>query len=534
MKSFRGEPVPLIVGAVAFVAPLLLSLQLAWNQSIANEKAEGLRYASEVVRRGEATGRQFYRAAQLLNQDHLGRCSPQEIDLMRQIDVGSSYIQMVGRTSGETLECTSLGDVKPLVVGPPTLITENGVSEWINFKFGTIGLDRLDLLAYKGVAVVVDTGLLVDMATDEDTGLALMVPSNASRLRLVEPREGIRAKWLNPIGRGQSISFVDGNDVVSQVRSKNLDLQAISVIPLSHGYRHVLQFAVEFVPIGLICGVALGWAAMQISRNRLSLPGMIRVAARNHDFYVEYQPMVAMATRRLVGAEALVRWQRGDTVISPATFIKLAEDSGVIRLITENVMEIISRDLPKLLELDPEFHVSINLTATDLKDDATRAKLVDLLRASGASPRNLIVEATEHGLIGGADSVRVIAGIRNEGIRVAIDDFGTGYSSLSCVQNLDLDFLKIDKAFVDTIGTDGATSGVVLHIIEIARSMRLRTVAEGVETEAQAEFLLSRNVDYAQGWLFGKPMSIDSLRTQLRAAGGAVNEKTVASPIGSK
>ncbi|MGC2636698.1 MAG: EAL domain-containing protein [Acidobacteriaceae bacterium] len=533
MKSLRGEPVPLIVGALAFVVPLLLSLQLAWNQSIANEKAEGLRYASEVVRRGEETGAQFYRAAQVLNQDHFRPCSPQEIDLMRQIDVGSSYVQMVGRISGETLECTSLGDVKPVTVGPPTLITENGVSEWLDFKFGSLSLDRLDLLAYKGVAIVVDTGLLVDLSRDEGTGLALMVPSNARRLRLVEPKGGIRANWLNPVGRGQSVSFIDGNYVVSQVRSRNLDIQAISVIPLSHGYRHVLQFAIDFVPIGLICGVALGWAAMQISRNRLSLPGMIRVAARKRDFYVEYQPIVQMATRRPAGAEALVRWKRGGTVISPATFIQLAEDSGVISLITENVMDIVSRDLPKLLELDPKFHVSLNLSATDLKDDATIGKLIDLLRRSGASPQHLIVEATEHGLISGPDSNRVIAGIRNEGIRVAIDDFGTGYSSLACLQTLGVDLLKIDKAFVETIGTDGATSGVVLHIIEMARSMRLRTVAEGVETEAQAEFLLYRDVDYAQGWLFGKPMSIDSLCTQLRTVGGVEDEETATSPISS-
>jgi sensor c-di-GMP phosphodiesterase-like protein len=291
----------------------------------------------------------------------------------------------------------------------------------------------------------------------------------------------------------------------------------------------VLQFAIDFVPIGLICGVALGWAAMQISRNRWSLPGMIRVAARNRDFYVEYQPIVQMSTRQIVGAEALVRWKRGDTVISPATFIQFAEDSGLITLITENVIDIVARDLPKLLELEPEFRVSINLSATDLKDDATVGKLVELLRKSGASPGRLIVEATEHGLISGSESSRVIAEIRDRGIRVAIDDFGTGYSSLSCLQSLGLDFLKIDKSFVETIGTDGVTSGVVPHIIEMARSMHLRTVAEGVETEAQAEFLVHRNVDFAQGWLFGRPMSVESLCAQLRTVNAAENEETAVS-----
>lgn len=528
MKSFRIEPVALTVGVLAFIAPLLLSLLLAWNQSLANEKAEGVRYASEVIRRGEETAQQFDRAVQLLNHDHVAPCSPQEINLMREIDVGSSYIQMVGRVSDETLECTSLGTKAPIALGRPTVISSHGVDEWMNFNLGPVHLDRLDLLVDQGVAILVDTGLLTDQGTKSDVDFALMVPSSSGRW-LMAPKERFQATWLKPVGPGQSVSMIDGGYVVSRVRSKTLDIQAVSVMPLNHGYAYVVRFAIAFIPIALLCGVALGWAVLQISRTRFSLPGLIRVAARNHDFYVEYQPIVELSTRRVVGAEALVRWKRGDTVISPATFIKLAEDGGVISLITENVMDIVAQDLPKLLEVDPEFHVAINLSATDLKDDATIDKLLELLSKSGATPQGVIVEATEHGLISGPDSCRVIAGIREAGIRVAIDDFGTGYSSLSCLQSLSLDFLKIDKAFVDTIGTDGVTSDVVLHIIEMARSLRLRTIAEGVEAEAQAVFLLGREVDYAQGWLFGRPMSIDSLCEQLCAAVGADQQEAAAS-----
>jgi sensor c-di-GMP phosphodiesterase-like protein len=530
VRSFRSEPVALSVGLLAFFAPILLSLQLAWMQSVADEKLEGLRYASAMVHRGEETTEQFAHAIKLLNEDHLLRCSPQEIDLMRQIDVGSSYIQMVGRISGDKLDCTSLGTAEPIHVGAPTLVTEHGVDEWLDFKWGPAQPDRLDLIDSNGVAILVDTGLLTDMETEgDDVKLALMVPSTAGHLRLVEPKGKFLPKWLNPIGRGQSTSYVDGQFIVSHVRSKMRDFEAVSVIPINHAYRHVTQFAIVFVPIGLVCGLGIGWAVMHFVGLRSSPQAMIRAAARNRNFYVEYQPVVDLTTRQIVGAEALVRWKRGNTVISPASFIPLAEESGVISLITDNVMDIVSRDLPRLMELDPNFRVAINFSATDLRNDITIDKLMEVLGKSGASSQNIIVEATEHGLISGPETCRMVAAIREAGFRVAIDDFGTGYSSLSCLQSLGLDFLKIDKSFVDTVGTDGVTSEVVLHIIEMARSLRLRIVAEGVETEAQANFLRNRHVDFAQGWLFGKPMSIDSLCSRIVKSSSMIEESLVAS-----
>jgi sensor c-di-GMP phosphodiesterase-like protein len=526
VKPFRGEPVALTVGLLAFLTPIVISLQLAWMQSVADEKVEGLRYASAMVRRGEETAEQFHHAIQVLTGDHLPFCSPQEIDLMRQIDVGSSYIQMVGRMSGNALACTSLGTVEPIQLGAPSLVTENGVDEWLDFKWGPAQPDRLDLINFKDVAILVDSGLLTDVETEgDDVKLALMVPSTADHLRLAETKGKFPTGWLNLIGRGQSISFVDGQYIVSQVRSKTRDFQGVSVIPISHAYRHVTKFAIAFVPVGLVCGLVIGWSGIHLVGLRTSPQAMIRSAARNHNFFVEYQPIVALPARRIVGAEALVRWKRGNTVISPAGFIPLAEESGVISFITESVLDIVSRDLPRLMELDPKFRVSINFSAADLKTDSMVAKLMEVMRKSGASSRNIIVEVTEHGLISGPETCKVVAAIRETGIRVAIDDFGTGYSSLACLQNLGLDFLKIDKSFVDAVGTGGVTSEVVLHIIEIARSLHLRIVAEGVESEAQAKFLVKRRVQFAQGWLFGKPMAIDNLCRQIDQSSCLIEEE---------
>src|SRR5579871_3419673 len=139
----------------------------------------GLRYAADVMRRTEETSQQFKNAVRLLNEDHLARCSPQEIDLMRQIDIGSSHLQIVARTSGNTLECTSLGTVQPIDVGKATPTTENGVEERIGVNLGARSSGRLDLLNWQGVAVLVDTDLVIDIQTEgRDVGLAMFVPSS--------------------------------------------------------------------------------------------------------------------------------------------------------------------------------------------------------------------------------------------------------------------------------------------------------------------------------------------------------------------
>lgn len=512
MRSRQRVRVALIVGSVAFLAPIWISVYLAWNQAIANEKQAGLAYARDVMRRSEDTADQFSEAIRRLNHDHLVPCSPQEIELMRQIDISSSHLQMIARISGEVIECTSLGTVQPIYVGKPTLMTEHGTQEWVHFNLSPQESNPLGLLSRDGVAVLIDPASVIDIQKDgKDVGLSLVVPSTNDHVRIVDSGGNFRPAWFRPAAPGSALSFMDDGYIISQVRSRKLDLAAFCVMPRFEAYTQVRHFVAIFVPIGLLCGCGLAWAVMYIARTRSSLPAMLRTAARRRQFYVEYQPVIETATRRCVGAEALVRWKLDGSVIGPGNFVPLAEESGVITQITENVISIVARDLPSLLHQDPAFRVAINLSATDLRSMATIGLLKELLLTSGGSPRNIIIEATEHGFLQGPQSREVIAGIRSLGFDVAIDDFGTGYSSLSCLQNLDLDILKIDKAFVDSIGTDGATSQVVLHIMNMAHSLKMCMVAEGVETESQARFLESRGVEFAQGWLFGKPQSIDAL-----------------------
>ena len=138
-----------------------------------------------------------------------------------------------------------------------------------------------------------------------------------------------------------------------------------------------------------------------------------------------------------------------------------------------------------------------------------------LVEGTGGSPGNFVIEITERGLVKGGDAKDFLLGARQMGARTAIDDFGTGYSSLSYLQTFDVDLLKIDKSFIDTIGAHAATSHVVSHIVDMAKDLGLEMVAEGVEMESQRVFLQKRGVRFAQGWLFARPMPMAELKQRL-------------------
>jgi sensor c-di-GMP phosphodiesterase-like protein len=220
-----------------------------------------------------------------------------------------------------------------------------------------------------------------------------------------------------------------------------------------------------------------------------------------------------------VGVEALLRWRNGTgELIPPDVFIPVAEASGMIGRITERVIDLVCADAGQFLASHPSFHVAINLAPSDLQSNAVVGLLERMMRHSGARPSNLIVEITERGFVNLDQARGTIGALHALGIKVAVDDFGTGYSSLSYLESLELDFLKIDRSFIESIGTGAPTSQVVSHIIEMAHTLDLRMIAEGVENHEQALFLRARGVDFAQGWLFGKPGSFETAAIMHRSA----------------
>ena len=244
--------------------------------------------------------------------------------------------------------------------------------------------------------------------------------------------------------------------------------------------------------------------------NRMHLDADLRDALRDEALDVHYQPIVDVETGQVRELEALVRWDhpvRGS--VSPTAFISVAEESGHIRALGEFVLNRACSDMRRWLDLGlttPGMRVAVNLSRLQL--DRTLPTVVgEALARHGLPPSALTLEVTESAFVDDPDGVAGLERLRAIGVRVAVDDFGTGYSSLSTLRDLPADAVKIDRSFVDRIGSDPQVSALVRGIVDLAHALELEVVGEGVETEEQSALLASSGCDLAQGWLHGRPAS---------------------------
>ncbi len=243
---------------------------------------------------------------------------------------------------------------------------------------------------------------------------------------------------------------------------------------------------------------------------RATLESELKRALDGGEFRLVYQPKVAMREQRVVGSEALMRWQhprRG--LVNPGEFIPVAEDSGLIVPMTHWVIRQVCAQQAAWraagLTLQP---VSINLAAASLNGDDLVHTVAGALQRHGLRAHDIEFEVTESSLMGDLDRAnRVLHALKALGLRIAIDDFGTGYSSLTYLKRFPVDVLKIDRSFVMDIGLGGHDTALTSAIIAMGLSLNLELVAEGVETTAQAEFLLARGCALAQGYLYAKPLA---------------------------
>src|SRR5262245_56707424 len=271
----------------------------------------------------------------------------------------------------------------------------------------------------------------------------------------------------------------------------------------------------------------------QYSAERLALGGQLRRGIADGELVLHYQPQVDLKTNAVVGVEALIRWNhpaRG--LIPPDEFVPVAERTELIRPLTAVVFEQAIEAARAWRRAGHELQVSVNLSPRNLSEDDLVESIAARLATSDLPPSSLVVELTETTVMASSRrAAEVMQRLRAIGVRIAIDDFGTGYSSLAYLTTLPSDQLKVDKSFIRSMSTDANAATVVRAVVDLARSLRLDVVAEGVETVEEAALLSALGCRTAQGSLFSRPLPRDAMTAWLDRRRVAVD---MAAPVGQR
>jgi diguanylate cyclase (GGDEF)-like protein/PAS domain S-box-containing protein len=249
---------------------------------------------------------------------------------------------------------------------------------------------------------------------------------------------------------------------------------------------------------------------------QLTLENKLRKAIERDELLLHYQPQLDLQTGELIGMEALVRWQNPEMgLVSPADFIPVAEQTGLIVPIGEWVLHTACVQCKAMHNAGfPPFRVSVNLSSRQFREQGLCKNIEEALRATGLEPNFLELELTESLVMHDVkETIETLRALKEMGIRLAVDDFGTGYSSLSYLKRFPLDILKIDRSFVKDITTDPDSAAIAKAIIAMARSLNLSVTAEGVEEEAQLDFLRRQGCHAMQGFFLSKPLPAPELET---------------------
>jgi sensor c-di-GMP phosphodiesterase-like protein len=435
-------------------------------------------------------------------------CGRQSQEVMRRAASASIPIKEISvlDESGVTL-CTNFGDGgEPRAVSRELPLADNRFEiALIRFRDrdGRAVRLRLDRKNAKPLGALVPADFLVPDTLDGDF-------QGGRSLRLVLDNAEIVA--ARPVG-DEGLSIDQTRTLGVHLKSDRFPIAIVverTRATLTEEYRDLLSLG--RIGSALITILTFAFAALYFRRNRSDPQVQFREAIENGEIVPFFQPTIDIKSGKLVGAEVLARWRKPDgTMVSPANFIPLAERSGLIYPMTRALMRRACFEIGSVHVNRPELNVAFNLYAGHFANDSIIDELKLIFSNSQIALSQIVLEVTEREPLPDLDLARDIIGrLQKLGIRVAIDDVGTGHGGLSYLMKLGVDTIKIDKLFIDAISTERHSQTIIETLLELARTMNMEVIAEGVESFDQVEYLRRKGVHQAQGYVFAPPLPASS------------------------
>jgi sensor c-di-GMP phosphodiesterase-like protein len=478
--------------------------------------------ATRILNEGKTSTAESRQILAKLNHSPYSFCSDSEIAYFRELVYQSRYLKEAGRMRAGKIDCsTTLGRATQAQTEfKPDFTQRDGTLVYRNlepFRIDketviTVQLGQSYIVYSPYNGSVPSTPMVHFTVTDMDA-------SSMQMGHLLGDVPAIKGPILTTEGKAQ---VADRLYATRCTANHALCSTTYMAVPDALQTNHLELDA--FVVLSGVTGAFLGIFCSSLYRRKKGIQYQLQRAIRRDALRVVYQPIVELASGRIKEAEALVRWTDEDQrSVTPDVFIKVAEEQGFVGGITKLVVRHVLEDFGSMLRERPGFRVNVNIAAADLADPTFLPMIEEALSRANVSPKSLGIEITESYTARQQIAKETILQLRRRGHFVHIDDFGTGYSSLAYLHDLAVDAIKIDKAFTRAIGTEAVTVSILPQILDMAGTLKLRVVVEGIETPEQARYFASADEHiFAQGWLFGHPVPAEAFYRTL-----AENEKKI-------
>jgi sensor c-di-GMP phosphodiesterase-like protein len=466
-----------------------------------------------------------------MNASHGEFCSDSELAGFRDAVFHAQKLKDAGRMQDGIMDCSALFGKEHLSEETfhPTLTIQNGVKVYIDLPPYRSDTWRAYIFQ-QGNSYVVETSERAKTFQRSEIFYESTLVDAVSHQR-VRP-SGLAVEYPDAIldhdtrGRLGELLYVTECEPHS-------DMCTSAFTSISVQLRNNRMLLGLYAALGGVSCAFVGMLLFLTHLRRHDMARQLRRAIGRAEVGIVYQPIVDLASGKMVGAEALARWKDEEGyAVNPEVFVGLAEEHGFVGELTALVVRTVLLDLGVAMRLESGFRVNVNATGTDLKSTGFLTMLKESLEQAGVEPARLAIEVTEGSTVRNPTEIRAIGELSARGHSVQIDDFGTGYSSLAYLKDLKVDTIKIDKAFTRSIGTEAVTLGILPQILAMADTLHLQVIVEGIETVEQAAYFAGKaRPVFGQGWHFGKPMAAEELlRLLLRQA--QANAASLASEVG--